>query len=361
VATVDEPGPGAPAVVRFTARNHQEKDAQVRSLGQRGDVLTVEHEKKVVALDTQVTTDDASYSLQWAPAKANFVAEWNTAPDFFNGTGQTIAIVDSGVQASHEDLGTTKVLAGIDELGVYANGRTDPEGHGTHVAGIAAAADNAVGIVGGAPGATILPVRVLNSCGLGSTGLVAAGIRYAADHGATVINLSLGSPDYSQAIQDEISYANGIGVTVVAAAGNCGQGATPSACPSGVDTPLYPAASNGNTIGVAATDSNDAKAPYSNGGSYVDVAAPGGTGNQVTTSIVSTYNTADNAYALLNGTSMSTPLVSAAAALVRERCPALTTAQILAAIHDFAAGAPISGLPAGVGRLDASASVTNAC
>lgn len=119
----------------------------------------------------------------------------------------TVAVLDTGVDADHEDL-AGQVLAGINLLGNQTSFDSDDEnGHGTHVAGIIAAADNEAGAVGVAPQARILPVRVLDSDGSGYASDVAEGIVWAVDHGAAVINLSLGSPRPSSAQQLAIQYA----------------------------------------------------------------------------------------------------------------------------------------------------------
>jgi hypothetical protein len=198
------------------------------------------------------------------------------------------------------------LLPGVDYVN-GTDGRIDPNGHGTHVAGIIAAqADNGRGIAGGAPGVHILPVRVLDATGSGSTSNVAAGIIWAADNGARVINLSLGG-GASQGMHDAIIYAVNKGAVVLAAAGNSGDGAAP----------VYPGAFD-ESIAVAAIDSNRTRASFSNTGSYVDIAAPGA-------GIISTYGSAANAYASMSGTSMATPYAAAAAALVLSAKPSLSS------------------------------------
>lgn len=213
-------------------------------------------------------------------------------------TGSTaiaIAILDTGVDLTHPDL-ASKIVPGYD----FANNDNIPQddnGHGTHVAGIAAAiSNNGIGVAGVSWGARIMPIKVLNAAGSGSFANVAAGIVWAADNGAQVINLSLGGSSPSAVLQDAVNYAYGKGVTLVAATGN-----------SGSNFVLYPARYP-NVIAVAATDSSNTHAAFSNFGPEVDVAAPG-------VAIHST--TIGNNYGYLSGTSMAAPFVSGLAAILR--------------------------------------------
>ncbi len=228
---------------------------------------------------------------QYGPQRVGAPAAWEVSQSSSN---IIIAIVDSGIELSHPDL-AGKLLQGYD----FVDGDAvpaDSNGHGTHVAGIAAAiTNNARGIAGMAPFASILPVRVLDHNGNGSMSTVASGIIYAANRGAQVINLSLGSPYDTSTLQYAVSYAWSRGSVLVAAAGN-----------DGLPTPNYPA-NYPNVLAVAATDAYDFKTPFSNFGTWVDVAAPGA-------SILSTYLGGN--YAYLDGTSMAAPHVSGIAALL---------------------------------------------
>jgi len=169
-----------------------------------------------------------------------------------------------------------------------------------------------------------MPVKVLDSGGNGYMDDVIAGIEYAADHGARVLNLSLGSITNSSALQDAVNYARNRGATVVAAAGNCGSG-----CLIGsqyyYNPYMYPASCQ-NVVGVAATTSTDGWASFSEHNTYVDVSAPG----------VGIYSTIPNGYGYKDGTSMATPFVSGLAALVLSRWPDYTPSQVETALFNNA-------------------------
>jgi thermitase len=234
------------------------------------------------------------YSRQWGLTMIQAPAAW----DIVTGTTPVIiAILDTGVDLDHPDFSCPgKLTAGWD----YANGDGDPDddhGHGTHVAGIAAACtDNATGVAGLSWGARIMPLKVLNSSGNGSVSSVANGITHAANNGARVISMSLGGYGLAsnQTLKGAVDYAYNQGCLLVAAAGN-----------DNTSNPLYPAAYN-HVVAVAATDGADGRAYFSNYGSHIDVAAPG----------VSIYSTLIGSYGYKNGTSMATPFVSGLAALV---------------------------------------------
>ena len=278
-------------------------------------------------------TNDALRPRQWGLDQIRAEQAWATT----TGTGTVVAVLDTGVDLMHPDLqanlvaGATFTCSGTAPCGNGGWKGQDGVGqasdsHGTHVAGIVAAvANNGVGIAGVAPGAKIMPVKVLED-GSGSFGQIAAGIRYAADNGAKVINMSLGALPGSQAltitglesrVTKAISYANSKGVAVIAAAGN-------EAFPV-CDTPSW----EPGAMCVTATDRNQLKPWYSNGGLKRDlkaVAAPGGAGLVTCTEdIVSTVpqgtgvgaGTCKHAdYDYYAGTSMATPHVAGVAALL---------------------------------------------
>jgi len=259
------------------------------------EVLSVETDQTMHALGV----NDPLRSQQWALDRVAFEGAWNVT----RGKGVKVAVIDSGVDGNHEDLGGS-VLHGIDYINPGSDGRNDPNGHGTHVAGVIAAhVNNARGIAGAAPDVKILPVRVLDANGGGVASNVAKGIIWAADHGARVINLSLGGGQ-APGIQEAIKYANSKDSVVLAAGGNDGQ--------SGND-PMYPAAYP-EAIAVAGVDSNLNHMSIGNTGKYIDVAAPG-------VGIVSTWGSSNTAYASATGSSMATPYAAAAAALIVSENP----------------------------------------
>jgi subtilisin family serine protease len=272
--------------------------------------------------------NDEYIGLQWGLDQINAVEAWSTS----TGDGQVIAIVDSGVDRSHEDL-AAKIVGGAtfvgcaDERNGCGNGDWDGgHPHGTHVAGIAAAVtDNGIGIAGAAPDADILAVKVLDDSGSGTFEEIAAGIRWSADNGADVINLSLGALPGVQALEitgvmseaaDAIDYAVSRGVVVIAAAGN--EAFPLCASPSW----------NGNALCVTATDPLEQKAWYSNflsDEALNIVAAPGGAGHLFCEDdVISTVPEGEEGfcggdtpgYDYYAGTSMAAPHVAGVAALL---------------------------------------------
>jgi thermitase len=234
--------------------------------------------------------NDVYFYTQWGMVKVNAPQAWEVTT---GSPSVNVAILDTGVDLDHPDL-ADKIISNINFSG--SNTTDDVYGHGTHVAGIAAAStNNSIGVAGLGYASSIFNVKVLGDNGSGSYSAVANGIIWAADNGAQIINLSLGGGESSQVMEEAVNYAWNKGVVVVAAAGNKGN-----------TTPFYPA-SYANCIAAAATDSNDARANYSNYGEWVDVAAPGST-------IASTLK--NGSYGYMSGTSMASPHVAGLAALV---------------------------------------------
>ncbi len=253
------------------------------------DVALVEQDFIVsVAFDNP--PNDPDYDRQWALPHIQAETAWEQMGELRD---ITVAVIDTGVCMSHEDLVGRVLDNGYD----FVEDDDDPEdvfGHGCSVAGIIAAnIDNGIGIAGFAPNSLILPVRVLGPSGSGSMADVAAGIVYAADNGADIINLSLGSMVGSQVTEDAVKHALGKGVTVIASAGNSG-GALPG----------FPARYE-NVVAVGAVDPNGERSSFSNKGG--DIWAPG---RDVHTIYL------DNGYKALNGTSFSAPYVAAMAAVL---------------------------------------------
>jgi thermitase len=294
----------------------------VQKLSQNPNIQYAEQDFKAQALDVP---NDPDYSLQWGLPKIFAPQAW----DVSHGSANTlIAIDDTGIDGSHPDL-AGKIVA-------RANFTTDPDvdnnGHGSHVAGIAAAeTNNGLGVAGVGYDTKLLSVKVLDSTGSGFYSWIANGITWSADNGAKVINLSLGGSANSQTLQNAINYAVGKGVVVVAAAGNNGNSA-----------PFYPAYYS-NVVSVAATDSNDKKASWSNYGPWVIMAAPG-------VNILSAYQ---GGYAYLSGTSMATPFASGVAGLIWGLHPSWTESQVVSKLENSADKISGTGTSWKYGRVDA--------
>ncbi|SNY65729.1 S8 family peptidase [Paractinoplanes atraurantiacus] len=324
---------GRPVVKVRTATDKAAAAELVKQAQKADNALGVEVDAPVEAL-----ADDPYKSMQWDLPKINTSAAQATS----TGAGVVVAVIDSGVDAAHPDL-AGQVLPGIDYITGTTGTSVDPHGHGTHVAGtIAALTGNGVGVASIAPGVRILPIRTLDAQGRGVMSDTASGIVWAADHGADVINMSLGGTSQVSAVTTAISYARGKGVTVVAAAGNSRASGSPTS---------YPGADPG-VIGVAATDSADKVATFSNQGSYVDVAAPG-------VNIASTYPTGLGSYTYMSGTSMASPHVAAVAALLKGYNRNLTPDQVQAALESSAVDLGTTGKDTdfGYGRIDAAAAL----
>ena len=245
--------------------------------------------------------NDPMYDRQWHLRAMGAPEGWANSA---KGRGVIVAVVDTGI-AKVEDLEGTKMLEGASFV-PGTNSATDDQGHGTHCAGtIAQTTNNKIGVAGVAPEATLLPVKVLSSMGFGSSAWIASGIDYAVDEGADVISLSLGG-GYSSVIHNAIKKARANDVIVVAAAGNSGR--------RGVS---YPGALE-EAIGVSATGPGGNMAPYSSYGEGVDIAAPGGDKSKPGGGVL--QDTIDGKgghhYAEYQGTSMATPHVAGAAAVL---------------------------------------------
>jgi subtilisin family serine protease len=282
--------------------------AEARGLAERWrggrDVVAAD-----VAVPVQAFTGPAPDPLQteqWALDAIRAPGAWELG----DASEQVVAVVDSGTQLDHPDL-EGALVAGRD----LVDGDRVPQdenGHGTHVSGIAAAvAGNGQGVAGVALRGKVMPVRVLDAKGAGSSSAVAEGILWAVDNGATVVNLSLGGTKRDSVLAKAVDHALSRGVPVVAAAGNSALDGDPV---------TYPAALPG-VIAVGAVDSNDQRPSFSSTGEHLALVAPG-------VGVLST--TLGSGYGSMSGTSMSAPHVAAAAALLRSAEPALTPA----AVHD---------------------------
>jgi len=252
---------------------------------------------------------DPCYRYQWHLRQAGLPAAWKLG----QGEGAVVAVIDTGVSRV-PDLAGTRFVPGYNFI-ADNDDASDDHGHGTHVAGtIAQSTNNQLGVGGVAFGAAIMPLKVLSARGSGSMAAIAQAIRFAADHGANVINMSLGGPFPIGTIGKAVKYARDKGVTVVAAAGNDGRGRV-----------SYPARYPG-VIAVAATQFDETTTFYSNWGPEIDIAAPGGNvrvdqngdgkPDGVLQNTVVPGNTSTTDYLWFMGTSMATPHVAGVAALI---------------------------------------------
>lgn len=320
---------------RFTTRSVPAGDAHATAvaLQQRPDVRFASVPVPMSA--TAVTPNDARYPQQWHHAGVRTNEAWERTT---GGDAVVVAVVDSGVDASHPDLAGA-VLPGKDFVDDDADAR-DENGHGTTVAGIVAArAGNSIGGAGACWACRVLPVRVLDENGDGGSDDIAAGVVWAADNGADVINLSLSGDRLDPGLTTAVAYAREMGIVVVAASGN-----------NAVTSLTYPAAIDG-VISVGSSDRTDARASFSNYGPWVDVAAPGvdmiSTASFGCPGVVHCY--------VLNakGTSFSAPLVSGIVALGRSAFPSASPSDLESTLTGTAV--PVSGGWVAAGRVDAKA------
>ena len=303
----------------------------------REDVEYIEPNYVYSAFDTP---NDPSYGKQWNLRSINVEQAW----DETKGEGITVAVIDTGV-SQVPDLKQTKFVKGYDFVNDRSNAGDD-NGHGTHVAGtIAQSTNNRYGVAGIAYEAEIMPLKVLAKAGGGTIADIAEAIKFAADNGADVINMSLGGGGASQAMQEAIDYAYNKGVVIIAAAGNANQNS--SSYPA-----RYP-----HVISVSALDSSGNKAPYSNYGAGVDISAPGGSeAGKILQETIDPSN-GKPVFAGFQGTSMAAPHVAGVAALIKsvgiEEPDAI--ASILKESARKAGEDPLNHF--GAGHLDAAAAV----
>ncbi len=247
-----------------------------------------------------VAPNDPDYSKQWNLRSINVEAAWSET----KGKDVTVAVIDTGVSRV-PDLKETTFVKGYD----FVNDKVeadDDNGHGTHVAGtVAQSTNNNYGVAGVAYEASIMPLKVLSAYGGGTVADIAEAIRFAADNGADVINMSLGGGGESHVMKDAIEYAYNKGVVVIAAAGNEGQ-----------NSASYPARYP-HAIAVAAIDAAGEKAPYSNFGAGVDISAPGGSESGLILQDTIDPETGVAEIRGFQGTSMAAPHVAGVAALIR--------------------------------------------
>lgn len=264
-----------------------------------------------VLVSGESTPNDPAFSDLTKVYGLNMV-EASRAWDVGSGSADVIlAILDTGLNAAHVEF-ADRVVAGYDFINEDED-PTDDHGHGTHVAGIAAAAaGNGEGSAGVCPQCKIMPIKVLDGGNRGTWGTVASGIYYAVDHGARVINLSLGASATSRTLEDAVAYAKEHDVIIVASSGNAAS-----------SLPYYPAAIPW-VVAVGATTDVDALWSFSNTGDHIDLTAPG-------YRIYSTYYdlSSNGGYAYMTGTSMASPFVTGLVGLVAGLDGELTASEII--------------------------------
>ena len=257
----------------------------IKGIQKNPNVAAVEVDKKI-----QIN----SQTVDWGISRTEAPKAWESQ---LTGKGIKVAVIDSGI-ANHEDL----VISGGASFVSYTNSYHDDNGHGTHVAGIIGAKNNAIGTVGIAPDSSIYAVKSLDQNGSGYLSDIVAGVDWSIQNNMDIVNMSLGTTTHSSTLQQIVDTAYNKNILVVAAAGNNG-----TSDGSG-DSVNYPARYS-SAIAVSATDSSDNRASFSATGATIEVAAPG-------VGIASTY--INNSYARMNGTSMAAPYAAGNLALMKQ-------------------------------------------
>jgi subtilisin family serine protease len=323
---------GAGAGVQVLSVPEESSAAVMASLRDSG---LFEYVERDYYAHTAAVPNDPLFSSQWYLPTLQVPQAWDVSA-----SGALVAVIDSGVDATHPDL-AGKLVTGWN----FLNGNTDTSdtmGHGTAVAGtLAAAANNGVGTVGVSAASQIMPLVVVSAEDLAAYSDIAAAIQYAADRGVRVINISIGGAYASAALQSAVDYAWNKGAVVFAAAMNTSS-----------STPYYPAACT-HALAVAATDSSDRLASFSNFGDWVSLSAPG-------SNILAPL--AGGGYGYWYGTSFSAPIAAGVAALSLAANPALTNAMLVDALEQNAddLGTPGKDPYYGWGRVNALRAVTAA-
>jgi thermitase len=289
--------PGEVRLVSFPAIRREASEA-VRERALARALAYLGHKAAVEAVDYNYLREpyfipnDPMLANQWGLISARFGGAWNDA----KGGRAKVAIVDSGAYSNHPDIGRIIAQRDFVEDDAVAD---DDNGHGTHVTGIAGAlTDNGKGVAGGCFDCELLIAKVMGRIGFTTDSRIVKGINWSANHGADIVNLSLGGSGDSSVLRTAVDRAYGRGALVVAAAGN-----------EGTNVPQYPAAYS-KVIAVSATTADGRLARFSSRGDWVDLAAPG-------TDILSTRMS--GGYDRMSGTSMSAPFVSGLAGLLASR------------------------------------------
>ena len=343
---VFENGVNAPALERMTELGAVKlKDLPLVNgavvwLPSKASQKAIEHVAGVKYVETDAV---AHATVKPVPAQPQQVLPWgidrinaDVSRSITTGDPVKVAIVDTGIDVKHLDL-AENIKGGMSAV-LYTRKYTDDNGHGTHVAGITAALDNSIGVVGVGPGIDLYSVKVLDRNGSGYISDIIEGLGWCQTADMDVVNMSLGTSSYIQSFRDAVSALYASGTVIVAAAGNDGIGSAVN----------YPAAF-AEVIAVSATTQSDALAYFTCTGPQIELAAPG-------YQIYSTYR--GGGYATLSGTSMASPHVAGVAALVIASdadgvwSPADVRARLRATAEDLGAGGWDTGYGYGLVRAD---------
>lgn len=279
------------------------REDQIPFLRQGKNVKSVQFDQEVT-IDSQVT--------DWGIEKVKADVAQKSG---LSGAGVKIAILDTGVDMSHPDLRISggKCFISEDLTQNICSSYADNNGHGTHVAGVIAAQDNTIGVVGVAPSSNIYALKVLNHEGIGTTSSIIAGIEWAITNKIDIINLSLTTPTSDNAMKEIIDTAYKKGILVVAAVGNNGNSF------GNTDTVEYPAKYS-SVIGVGSINRNNVRVPTSATGLGVEVVAPG---YQIYSTVPKNYDTdgLQDGYTWMTGTSMAAPFITGLLATYKENYP----------------------------------------
>lgn len=313
----------------FVAQFDPERDSNevAAAIASKAQVLFAEPDYVAFATSgpaqAGVIPNDPYFEYQWNMRAIQMIEAWQIS----TGAGVTVAVLDTGIAQNAPDLVGVNFASGYNFISNNTDA-TDNHGHGTHVAGtVAQATNNGVGVTGVAPGATLMPVKVLDRRGQGSYSGIIQGMAYAVENGADIINMSLAGSSPSQALKEAIDAARAQGVIVIVAAGN-------------VNGPVQYPARYPNTIAVGAVRYDELRAPYSNFGPEINLVAPGGDNKAdqnedgfgdgiVQQSFKQEEGNNTFRYLFFEGTSMAAPHVAGAAALLLSENPDLTQEQVL--------------------------------
>ncbi|MCX7920023.1 MAG: S8 family peptidase [bacterium] len=306
-------------------------DTVKSALAKRAEIKRIDDDIVFYATGKPQPPPPPAQVIPWGIATVRAPAAWSIS----KGTAVKVAIMDTGIDLTHPDL-KANIKGGINTIkpGKSAN---DDNGHGTHVAGIVAAVNNAIGVVGVAPEVHLYAVKVLNAAGTGWLSDIIEGLQWCIDNQIKVINMSFGSNASNVSEQEAITKTYRAGITLVAAAGNDG-------APNSVDYPgAYP-----EVIAVSALDANLNLASFSSYGPEVDITAPGA-------QIYSTYKKSE--YTTMSGTSMATPHVTGVVALRLAQYPNQSPAEIKSVLQTTATNLGLSAEKQGAGLVNAEAVV----